>query len=158
MLATLEGASAKQFTRELSELGAGSFVIARNDPKATDANLALGNLVKYKVQGIYRHAIWIEEPSTVVVSTGEAGRRGRADQGPGRPAPTSSALRSTRPSGLTAAAAFVASASNDNGAGATSLVIATPAGTTAGDVMVAVVTCVGRRRRHARPAGSGSAT
>jgi len=52
---------------------AAAFSLARTDSKATAGNIAIGNLVKFKVAGTYRHAVWIEEPATTVVSGGEEG-------------------------------------------------------------------------------------
>jgi hypothetical protein len=143
MLATLDGASGKQFTRELSELGAGRFAIARSDPKATASVLAIGNLVKFRVGGTHRHAIWIEEPATVVVSTGEEGGEEIRIDGRGALAYLERAAVYP-PVWPTAAASIVAWSSADNGStGTTSLVVPRPTGAAAGDVVVIAVTCVG---------------
>lgn len=143
MLATLDGAFNKRFTRELNELGSGGFAVARNDPKAGAANLAVGNLVKFKVAGTYRHAIWIEEPATTVVSTGEAGGEIVAINGRGALAYLERATVYP-PVWPAAAAAVAAWTSADNGStGTTSLAVGKPTGSLAGDVVVVLVLCVG---------------
>lgn len=143
MLATLDGASGKQFTRELSELGAGRFAIARSDPKATAAILAIGNLVKFRVGGTHRHAIWIEEPAAVVVSTGEEGGEEVGIAGRGALAYLERAAVYP-PVWPLAAASIVAWSSADNGTtGTTSLVVPQPTGAASGDVVVIAVTCIG---------------
>lgn len=143
MLATFDGAFGKRFTRELSELGSGSFALARNDPKATDANLAIGNLVKFRVAGTHRHAIWIEEPATTVVSTREEGGEQVRVDGRGILAYLERAAVYP-PVWPTAPASVVAASSADNGsAGTTSLAVPKPTGSAAGDVVVVEVLCVG---------------
>jgi hypothetical protein len=143
MLATLEGAFSKRFTRELSELGSGGFALARNDPKATADNLAIGNLVKFKVAGTYRHAIWIEEPAATVVSRGEEAGESVAINGRGALAYLERAT--VYPPVWPPAAAYVAgSSSADNGTtGTTSLAVPKPAGAAAGDVAIVAVLCTG---------------
>ena len=143
MLATLEGATDKRFTRELSELGAGGFRVARADPKATAANLAIGNLVKFRVAGAYRHAVWIEEPATVLVSEAEDG--GEDVRIDGRGALSYLERAAVYPPVWPAAAAdVVAWSSADNGStGTTSLAVGRPTGAAAGDVVVIAVECVG---------------
>jgi hypothetical protein len=143
MLATLDGAFSKRFTRELSELGSGGFSLARTDPKATAGNLAIGNLVKFKVAGTYRHAIWIEEPAATVVSRGEEAGESVAINGRGALAYLERAT--VYPPVWPPAAAFVAgSSSADNGiTGTTSLAVPKPAGAAAGDVAIVGVLCTG---------------
>lgn len=65
MLCTLENAYDVQFQDQYLAVGSGSFVISIHDPKATPANLAIGNLVKIKIDGVYRFAFFIEEPGYV---------------------------------------------------------------------------------------------
>ena len=146
MLATLEGAFGKRFTRELSELGSGGFAIARSDPKATDAILAIGNLVKFRVGGTHRDAIWIEEPATTLVSTGEKGGEIVAIDGRGALAYLERAAVYP-PVWPTAAADAVAWSSVDNGStGTTSLAVPKPVAplpSLAGDVVVVTILCVG---------------
>ena len=143
MLATLEGATDKRFTRELSELGAGGFRIARADPKATAANLAIGNLVKFRVAGTHRHAIWIEEPATVLVSSDEGGGEVVQIDGRGALAYLERAVVYP-PVWPVAAASVVAWSSADNGStGTTSLAVPMPTGRASGDVVVLSVLCVG---------------
>lgn len=143
MLVTLEGAFAKRFTRELSELGSGAFSLARTDPKATAAVLAIGNLVKFKVAGTYRHAVWIEEPATTVVSSGEEAGEDVAINGRGALAYLERATVYP-PVWPPAPARVVGSSSADNGStGTTSLTVPLPAGSAAGDVTIVSVLCVG---------------
>lgn len=143
MLATLDGATGKRFTRQLSELGAGGFAIGRTDPKATAANLAIGNLVKFRVAGTHRHAIWIEEPATTVVSTGEEGGEDVKIAGRGALSYLERAVVYP-PIWPVAAASVVAWSSADNGsAGTTSLAVPMPAGRVSGDVVLLSVLCVG---------------
>ena len=150
MLATLEGASEKSFQRELSELGGGSWKLWSHDPKATADILAEGNLVKFKLGGIDRHAAWIEERSRTVVATDEEGGELWSFACRGALAYLERA-QVYPPIWPPAAASFVAGASADNGAGAGSLTIPKPAGTATGDVIVATVVCVGTE--PATPAG-----
>ena len=143
MLATLDGAFAKRFTRELNELGSGGFAIGRTDPKATAANLALGNLVKFRVAGTHRHAIWIEEPATTVVSAGEEGGEDVAIRGRGALAYLERASVYP-PVWPPAAADVVASSSADNGTtGTKALAVPKPTGSAAGDVELVGILCVG---------------
>lgn len=143
MLATLDGAFGKRFTRELNELGSGSFIINRADPKATAANLALGNLIKFGVRGVYRHAMWIEEPVTTVVSEREGEGEHVKISGRGALAYLERAVVYP-PVWPLAAATVVATAVADNGsAGATSLTIAKPSGAAASDVCVIGMLSVG---------------
>jgi hypothetical protein len=67
-IAQLEGAYNISFQRDLNIVGAGSFVIVKSDPKATAANLALGNLVRIRLNGATVFSFWIEEPSLVIAS------------------------------------------------------------------------------------------
>ena len=70
MLDRLEGATNINFQIQLNQPGAGSFVINKNDIKATKVNLATGNLVRIKVDGTYGFAFWIEEPEQVEAAPG----------------------------------------------------------------------------------------
>lgn len=142
MLATLEGAFGKRFMRELSELGSGGFRLPLSDPKATDANLAVGNLVRFRVAGTHRHAIWIEEPARTVVSEREEEGEVAAIDGRGALAYLERAA-AYPPVWPPAPGAFVGSSTADNGAGATSLSVAKPTGSGRGDVAIAKILCVG---------------
>jgi len=53
--------------------GAGTFTIARTDPKNTPDILCQGNLVKVKVGGVYRTAFFLEEHTDTVLSEEEGG-------------------------------------------------------------------------------------
>src|SRR6188768_1139786 len=138
MLATLDGAHLKRFTRELSELGAGSFNIPVNDPKATANILAVGNLIKFRIGGIHRHAIWIEEPSTKVVAEDEGAGEEIAMSGRGALAYLERAA-CYPPIWPTAAVTFGSSSEGDNGAGAKSITATRPASTKAGDTLLAFI-------------------
>ena len=142
MLATFDGAFAKRFTRELSELGSGSFSLARTDPKATADNVAMGNLVKFRVAGTYRHAIWIEEPATTVVSGGEEGGENITLTGRGALAYLERATVYP-PVWPPAAAYVVGSSSADNGATSVSMTVPKPGGSAAGDVELVAILSVG---------------
>lgn len=142
MLATLEGAAGKAFMRELNETGGGKWTLWSHDPKATPAILAEGNLARFRVGGIDRQAVWIEERSQRVVAKGEEGDEQWAFDCRGALAglDRASVYPSVWP---VAAAAFVASSSVDNGSGSTSLAVPKPAGTAAGDVVVLSIACIG---------------
>lgn len=71
MLATLENAFDRGFTDHLADLGSGRFKLRTDDPKATPEIIRKGNLVRVKVAGIYRFAFWMDDPTVVVLSTGE---------------------------------------------------------------------------------------
>lgn len=73
MLATLEGAREKRYNPMLGDYGSGSFVINRNDPKATDYNLRPGNLVKCRLGGLYRFAWLVEDTDWTEVAQNEKG-------------------------------------------------------------------------------------
>jgi len=150
MLATLENARNVAFTTQLSETGSGSFVLNRYDPKATAAILAVGNLVRMKVGGVYRFAYWIEEPDRVDVSPREAS--GEDKLLPGRGALGGLARGRVYPPIWPPAAASYRSASvTDNGAGTTSVLVPRPAGAIAGDVGLVWIVCSGAT--PAPPAG-----
>src|SRR3954466_12114322 len=68
MLATIENAARRSFQIVLDDLGAGSFVLPKTDPKNTAAIIRKGNLVKCRVGGIYRHAWWIDDLADVALS------------------------------------------------------------------------------------------
>lgn len=150
MLATLDGAFDKRFTRELSELGAGSFKIASSDPKATEDIIAIGNLVKFRVGGIYRHAIWIEEPATTVVSEREEGGEEIRIDGRGALAYLERGVVYP-PIWPPAAGAFRSGASSENAVGESRLDVPRPAGLVAGDVVLATV--VSKGSTPATPSG-----
>lgn len=76
MLATLEGAQAPRFTDPLGEEGSGEFAIPTADPKAVGSILREGNIVRFRVGGVHRYAIWLETPRKTVASTsGPSGER-----------------------------------------------------------------------------------
>ena len=72
MLATLEAAREKRYNPQLSDVGGGSFVINRHDPKATPAIIQRGHLVKVKIGGRYRGpGYWMEDIDRTLVASGE---------------------------------------------------------------------------------------
>lgn len=73
MLDTLQDAYEVGFLRQQNVEGTGSFKLNRNDPKATDANLAKDNLIKIKINGVYRFAFFLEEIQKVTASPDEGG-------------------------------------------------------------------------------------
>jgi hypothetical protein len=73
MLATLEAARSKRWNPQLSDVGAGSAVLNRHDPKATPAIIRRGNLAKVKIGGKYRGAWWLEDIDRTLVARGEKG-------------------------------------------------------------------------------------
>lgn len=137
MLATLDGAFDKKFTRELSELGAGSFAIARNDPKATPANMAVGNLIKFKVNGTYRHSVWIEEPATTTVSRDEEG--GEDIQINGRGALSYLERAVVYPPQWPTSAATYGNRTHNSVTSSKTITGTVPAGTTIGQTLIAVL-------------------
>ena len=72
MLAQLQGASNISFQHLLSDVGQGSFTIARDDPKATTANIRDGNLVKVRLQNVDVFCYWIEAPKLIVDEAGKS--------------------------------------------------------------------------------------
>lgn len=79
MLATLESAQAASFAIVKDDVGSGQFTIPQGDPKAE--LLVKGNLVKFKVGGIYRFAIWLDQPKLIAAAEGAAARYECGGQG-----------------------------------------------------------------------------
>jgi hypothetical protein len=72
MLATLEAARGKRYNPQLSDVGGGSFVLNRHDPKATPEIIRRGNLVKVRIGGKYRGpGWWMEDIDRTLVASGE---------------------------------------------------------------------------------------
>jgi hypothetical protein len=71
LLAILENAYGIGISLELDGAGAGAFSLHASDPKATDVNLAHGNLVRVYYDGIERCAFLIEQVDEVVLGEGE---------------------------------------------------------------------------------------
>lgn len=75
MLATLEGARNVGWSDPFGDIGSGRFLLSVADPKATGTIIRSGNLVKFKLGGVYRYSAWIENPKVVVASiAGVAGK------------------------------------------------------------------------------------
>lgn len=141
MLATMERAQDAALQVQLSELGAGRFAVARSDPKAS--LLTKGNLVKIKTGGKYRGAFWIEEPEETLTSTQEAA--GELIRVAGR-GPLAYLERAVvyPPVWPTQPAAYRSASKGANAAaGALTLSIAKPSGTTNGDLMIAAIVFLG---------------
>ncbi|MGH2512351.1 MAG: hypothetical protein ACRDGQ_06665 [Candidatus Limnocylindrales bacterium] len=73
MLATLQNAYGVGFQDVLDDVGSGTFTLNANDPKATPANIAKGNIAKIRIGGIYRFAFVMEEPDHIVAAKGGKG-------------------------------------------------------------------------------------
>lgn len=83
MLATIENAARRSFQIVLDDLGAGSFVLPKTDPKNTAAIIRKGNLVRCRVGGVYRQAWWIDDLADVALSPDEGGGQVVQVSGPG---------------------------------------------------------------------------
>jgi hypothetical protein len=83
LLAIFENAYATSFNREQNAVGAGSFKLSLNDPKATPANLAHGNMIRVFLDGIDRFAFLIENVQEGLVDATDASSREATIQGAG---------------------------------------------------------------------------
>lgn len=79
MLATLEAASGVSFAIVKDDVGSGQFTLPQSDPKAV--YLQRGNLVKFRVGGVHRFAIWLDEPKLIPAAEGAAARYECGGQG-----------------------------------------------------------------------------
>jgi len=70
-LAMLDGAFEKGYLAQLNEVGSGSFRLHVNDPKATSANLAIGNVVLVRYRNVDVGAFVIEEVQEALVGPDE---------------------------------------------------------------------------------------
>lgn len=70
-LAYLDGATGKAYLEALSDCGGGTFTISSHDPKATAANLAVGNIVKVRYRNVDIGAWMIENIQEALVGAGE---------------------------------------------------------------------------------------
>lgn len=81
MLATLEAARAASFAVVKDDVGSGQFTLPADDPKAV--HLQTGNIVKFKLGGVYRFAIVLDEPKLIPAAEGSAARYEVGGQGVG---------------------------------------------------------------------------
>ena len=72
-LDTLQNAYDVGFLRQLNQEGTGTFKLNKSDPKATSANLAKDNLIRVKIDGLYRAAFFLEEVTEQEISPDEGG-------------------------------------------------------------------------------------
>jgi len=74
-LAFLDGAFGKAYMATLSDVGSGKFTIHADDPKATAANLAVGNIVKVRYRNVDIGAWVMETIDNPLVDSGEEAAR-----------------------------------------------------------------------------------
>lgn len=147
-LATIEHAMDGSFSSLLSEAGAGRFTLLRSDPKATAAILAEGNVVRCRTGGIDRFGYFIEEPAETLTAETEAAGEEWTIAGRGLLAYIERA--GVYPAVWPPAAVAYHNRSYATGTGL-SLACARPAGVTAGEVEIAVVTVVGGSTKTINP-------
>jgi hypothetical protein len=82
-LAYLDGATNKAYLEALSDCGGGTFTISSHDPKATTANLAVGNIVKVRYRNVDIGAWMIENIQDALVGPGESAEQAYVVSGRG---------------------------------------------------------------------------
>jgi hypothetical protein len=141
MLATIENASEVGFQPQIDDVGSFSFRVSRHDPKS--AVCVNGNLVKFKIGGVYRFGGWIEEPEDTLVSREEEAGEIRVVAGRGGASYLERAEVYPPVWPVAAGEFHHATVADNGGTGTTTLVVARPSSVASGNVLVAAIEYVG---------------
>jgi hypothetical protein len=148
---TLENAAAGSIQDAMGDVGAGRCDLPSDDPKRS--SVQKGDYIRVKIGNVERYGFWNEDPETVLTGPEETLSEVLRLRGRGALAylERASVYPPTWP---VQPVAFGAASSADNGAGATSITVARPAGTKSGSTLIATLTFRGGSDKTlATPAG-----